>query len=193
MYEGKWIRYSPSEHPLFLHKGQSRKQSNVSASNKKQFHGDLRAVCQTCWPTSRGQAWTFIWRASLCICPTTSCACRPDPLPAPGQGWRTSTEQFEDKRGDLWMGLGGGETRSNTQGCCWAQVGGRWLGCSHSLLWPCSDTQRFTQASDKARCVFKTVALKWFAVLELQNIKICCSSKLWKQKRELLLKMVNYW
>ena len=66
--QGEWIRYSPTEeNALFLHKGQCGKQY-VYASNKKQFHGDWWAVCQTCLPTSRGQPWTFMWGASLWLC-----------------------------------------------------------------------------------------------------------------------------
>lgn len=181
MYEGEWIRHSPTEHALFLHKGQSRKQSNVSASNKKQFHGDLRAVCQTCGLTSRGQAWTLMWRASLCICPITSCVCRPDPRPsppAPGRGWRTSTEQLEEKRGDLWVGLGLGETRSNRQAAAeprWA--GADWGVYAHSGGFAVAPGDWGRPATRPGVC-FRTVALKWYAVLELQNVKICYSSKL---------------
>ena len=63
------MRDSPAdEQAQFLHKGQSGKRYSIYASKEKQFHRDWWAVCQTCWPTSRRQPWTFVWRARLWPC-----------------------------------------------------------------------------------------------------------------------------
>lgn len=70
-------------------KAKTAKWSNDYASNKKQFHRDPRAICQTCRLTSRGQPWTSCRKSQAVSLPVTSCMCRPHPC--------TPIPRFQDK------------------------------------------------------------------------------------------------